>query len=208
MRRLIKDLEFILEQQLQPYNCLAEVRQKGPILEVLVRHIPGELPEAAVILSIINTGLDAAFAPDIQKVNVFALPIRDRENDPQRVSSFAYERSPDADPRAADEWRQDYLPYRLTLLILGVIGITAYAFNPAQNFVVASLSAIGIALIFNPCKRIVERTAPFLQRLIVLAGSFAVGMAIAFLVQGFPTLLGMAAVALVFGISIIMLGWR
>ena len=208
MRRTVKNLTFILEQQLQPYSCLAEVRQKGPILEVLVRHLPGEVPDSDAVTAIVQTGLDAVFAPNIQKVNVYALPLRDRDSAPQRLGSFAYEGVGEDLSRPIDTRREDYLLFRLGLLTFGVLGIVIYLFNPATNAWIASALAIGLAVIFPGCKRAVERIPPLLQKLIVLAGSFAIGIALVLLTQTFQETLATAAIALVIGVFTTRLGWQ
>ena len=208
MRRQVKNLAFILEQQLQPYSCLAEVRQKGPILEVMVRHIPGEVPDGDAITAIVKTGLDAVFAPDIQKVSVYALPLRDRDGLPQRLGSFAYEGVEQDLSRPVDVQREDYLLFRLGLLVFGILGIAIYLFVRDVTLLMASLLAIGLAIAFPSCKRTVQRLPALMQRLIVLAGSFLVGVALVFLILKFPETLGWTALVLVIGGVATRLGWQ
>ena len=69
MRRQLKQLKGILEHQLQPYSCLVDIQERGPILSIVLRHMPGAVPDGPNVQSIVRSGLDAVFAPDIQKVN-------------------------------------------------------------------------------------------------------------------------------------------
>ena len=208
MRRQLKHLKTILEQQLQPYNCLADVQERGPILVILVRHMPGAVPDSEIVQSIVRTGLDAVFAPDIQKVNLYALPLRDRDAEPLQLGTFAYQ-GVDADLyRPEDIRRQEYLLFRLILLVLGVLGLVVYLFNPAIDYLIAAIVAIGLALAFGACKRAIERTPPLVQRGIVLVGSFLIGVGLVFLTRTFPEAFSATAIAVLIGAFAIRLGWR
>ncbi len=208
MRRQLKHLQTILEQQLQPYNCLADVQERGPILSIVVRHMPGSVPDRELVQPIVISGLDAVFAPDIQKVNVYALPLRDLDAEPLQLASFSYQGVNVELDRPEDMRRQEYLLFRLVLLVLGVLGLVMYLFNPAIDYLIAAIVAIGLAMAFGACKRLMERTPPFVQRGIVLVGSFLIGVGLVFLTRTFPEAFSATEIAVLIGAFAIRLGWR
>lgn len=209
MKRQFKQLQSILAHQLQPYSCLVDVQERGPILSIVVRHMPGAALDGPNIQSIVRSGLDAVFAPDIQKVNLYALPIRETDTDPQQLASFAYQGVATSDVDSSEDTRnQEYLLFRLVLLILGVLGLVVYLFTPAIDYLVAAIVAIGLALAFGICKRSIERTPPLVQRGIVLVGSFCIGAGLVFLTRTFPEAFSATAIAVLIGAFAIRLGWR
>ncbi len=208
MRRYIKQLKTILEQQLQSYNCLVEVQERGPILSIMVRHMPGAILDGPNIQSIVSSGLDAVFAPDIQKVNLYALPLRETDAEPQQLGSFAYQGVGADEGVPNDTRRQEYLLFRLILLVLGVLGLVMYLFTPSVDYLVAAVVAICLALAFGACKRLIERTPPLVQRGIVLVGSFLIGAGLVFLTRTFPEAFSATAIAVLIGAFAIRLGWR
>ena len=209
MRRQFKQLKSILAHQLQPYSCLVDVQERGPILSVVVRYMPGAAPDGSNIQSIVRSGLDAVFAPDIQKVNLYALPIRETDAEPQQLASFAYQgiETSGIDSTEASR-RQEYLLFRLVLLILGVIGLVVYLFTPTIDYLIAAIVAISLAIAFGICKRSIEGAPPLVQRGIVLVGSFLIGVGLVFLTRTFPEAFSATAIAVLIGVFAIRLGWR
>ena len=210
MKRHLRHLENILNQQLDAFHCLAQVQQKGPILEVLVRHIPGEVPDGSQIAAIVQAALDAAFAPDIRKVNLYALPLRDRDAEPNWLTSFSYEGIVDweIDSRS-QRLRRDFISFRMILIALGLLAIGLYVLDPVLANLIPSALALGLAFGFTPLKRGLESEERiFLQRSLLLAGSILVGISVVFLIQTFTDTLSIVAVALLLGLSAIRLGWR
>ncbi|MGK7912500.1 MAG: hypothetical protein AB4050_13635 [Synechococcus sp.] len=208
MRRQLKQLKSILEHQLQPYSCLVDIQERGPILSIVLRHMPGAIPDGSNVQSIVSSGLDAVFAPDIQKVNLYALPIREESAEPLQLASFAYQGVEASVDIPEDMRRQEYLFFRLVLLILGVLGLVVYLFNLATDYLIAAIVAIGLALAFGICKRSIERTPPLVQRGIVLVGSFLIGAGLVFLTRTFPEAFSATAIAVLIGAFAIRLGWR
>ena len=208
MKRYLKQLKAILDHQLQPYSCLVDVQERGPILSIVVRHIPGEVPDGPNIQSIVLSGLDAVFAPDIQKVNLYALPLREDSADPQQLASFAYQGIGSAEAMSEDTRRQDYLLFRLILLVLGVLGLATCLITSSIDYLVAAIVAIGLAFAFGACKRLIERTPPLVQRGIVLVGSFLVGASLVLLTRTFPAAFSSTAIAVLLGAFAMRLGWK
>ncbi|MEM9567258.1 MAG: hypothetical protein AAF974_03035 [Cyanobacteria bacterium P01_E01_bin.34] len=208
MRRYLKQLRTILEHQLQPYSCLVEIQERGPILSIMVRYIPGAAPDSPSVQSIVRSGLDAVFAPDIQTVNLYALPLREDDAEPQRLASFTYQGVEGDEGMPEDTRRQEYLLFRLILLILGVLGLVVFLFTSSIDYLVAAIVAIGLTLAFGVCKRSIERTPPLVQRGVVLVGSFLIGAGLVFLTRTFPEAFSATAIAVLIGVFAIRLGWR
>ncbi|WP_017328199.1 hypothetical protein [Synechococcus sp. PCC 7336] len=210
MKRHLRQLEHILNQQLDALHCLARVQQKGPILEVLVRHIPGETLNSQQLAEIVHAALDAAFAPDIRKVNLYAQPLRDRDGEPNWLASFSYEGIDDDEfSNRRELLRQDFITFRIILIALGILAVGLYVFDPTPINLIPSILALGLAFGFTPLKRELDRSGRlFAQKVLLLGGSILLGMSVVFLVQTFTDTLSLVAIALLLGLSAVRLGWR
>ena len=210
MRRRWRNLETILNQQLHRWHCLAEVQPKGPFLEVVIRYVPGDDLDTGELETVVRAGMDAVFAPQTKKVHVFSQPLREQDGDPEWLLTFEYEGMNGTVGRGVwEERRDDQLLGRLVLIFLGVLAVGLYIWQPSPFNLVPSLVAVVLSFAVPPLKRWLDGgRVVWLQRLLLFIGSILLGIALVFLIQTFFDTLAIAALAIVLGITAIVLGWR
>ncbi|MGQ9838505.1 MAG: hypothetical protein ACUVRV_11235 [Cyanobacteriota bacterium] len=124
MRRQLKTLNQILDYKLADLRLFGRAELKGPILNVLLEHLPGDVVDTLQLMEIIRTAVEASMLQDLRKVNVY-LWCRGQEAEmPEWSGSFMVEplllaNSEGSSSRAAS-YRQDYPAMRVLFFCLGI----------------------------------------------------------------------------------------
>jgi hypothetical protein len=210
MNRPLSDLREILEYQLGSLNLLVSVDPKGPLLQILLQHVRTEPVDPRLVTTIIKDALDAAFFPDIRKVNIYTKPLRDDSVEPTWLASFAYE-SPHKSAVAGQppKARHDYAAIRVSYFVAGIVSIGLFLQNHQGTNLLPMAIAFAISTFFPRLKQWVHRYSPNpIRRSLVVVGGIALGMAAVLLLQSPLLAFTPAVVVILLGSFAVGLGWN
>lgn len=182
MRRQLKTLNQILDYKLADLRLFGRAELKGPILNVLLERLPGDVVDTLQVMEVVRTAVEASMLQDLRKVNVY-LWCRGQEADaPEWSGSFAVEalvlaHSEEPSSRTSS-YRQDYPGMRVLFFCLGICLSSFYVLGGWNR---ADLIPPAVALVFGIgfpwLKRwLKERVHPLFRRIGLAIGLVLMGM--------------------------------
>ncbi|MFQ3584916.1 MAG: hypothetical protein SNJ85_08315 [Cyanobacteriota bacterium] len=150
MRRQLKTLNQILDYKLADLRLFGRAELKGPILNVLLERLPGDVVDTLQLMEVVRTAVEASMLHGLRKVNVY-LWCRGQEADaPEWSESFAVEplvlANSEESSRRAMSHRQDYPGMRVLFFCLGICLSGFYILGGWQR---VDLIPPAVALVFG-----------------------------------------------------------
>ena len=185
MRRQLKTLNQILDYKLADLRLFGRAELKGPILNVLLERLPGDVVDTLQVMEVVRNAVEASLLQGLRKVNVYLWCRGQTEEAPEWSESFAVEPLVLAHPKElrslAFSYRQDYPGMRVLFFCLGICLGGLYLlgeWDQADWIPVAVAFVLGV--VFPWLKRFLNRWIhPLFLRLGLGLGLVLLGLALA-----------------------------
>ncbi|MEN9224271.1 MAG: hypothetical protein Q6L60_08675 [Thermostichus sp. HHBFW_bins_43] len=185
MRRQLKTLNQILDYKLADLRLFGRAELKGPILNVLLERLPGDVVDTVQVMEVVRNAVEASLLQGLRKVNVYLWCRGQTEETPEWSGEFGVEplvlANPHEPPSRTSSYRQDYPGMRVLFFCLGICLSGFYVlggWNRADLIPPAVALVLGILFPWLK-RRLEERVHPLFRRIglgmgLVLAGILVV----------------------------------
>jgi hypothetical protein len=124
MRRQLKTLNQILDYKLADLRLFGRAELKGPILNVLLERLPGDVVDTLQVMEVVRNAVEASLLQGLRKVNIYLWCRGQAEEAPEWSGDFVVEplvlAQPDEPLSRASSYRQDYPGMRVLFFCLGI----------------------------------------------------------------------------------------
>jgi len=145
MRRQLKTLNQILDYKLADLRLFGRAELKGPILNVLLERLPGDVVDTLQVMEVVRNAVEASLLQGLRKVNIYLWCRGQAEEAPEWSGDFVVEplvlAQPDEPLSRASSYRQDYPGMRVLFFCLGIClsgfyvlgGVESGGFDPTGS---------------------------------------------------------------------------
>ncbi|MDX2270829.1 MAG: hypothetical protein NW237_02630 [Cyanobacteriota bacterium] len=183
MSRHLNALNQILEFKLDELRLFGKAERKGPILNVMVERMRGDVVDTQVLTEIVRAAVDASLIQNIRKVNIYLWHRHQETEEPEWSGGFGYEplllaTENDSPPQ---QFRQDYANIRILYFVVFIILVGLSFLQTMGNWLywLLPILALTLGIGFPAMKRWIKQVAdPFIQHVSLGTGLFLLGISL------------------------------